>query len=234
MDCLCETFDGHYLKSCTNILVCGCTNSGKTFLASELVANFKQSFPDSGPLNKVVICYSSFQPIYEKMIVPHVDKCKVELFNGFPAAKLADEQFWAGPEGSENILVLDDMQNQFNNPESAAALDKLWTVMSHHCSITCIAIIHDLFGKNLKLLKIHTSYFFLLKGGVQGSLHSLIQKQFFTGNHGLINKAAKSFYGDLNSRYFMVDCSLHNCQSRFKIRTGVLPSEHGCGYAFIS
>ena len=233
MDCAYQTFDSHYLHSQSNILIVGNTGSGKTWLATDLVGNFARSFPDAGKINKVVICFSSFQPAYERMTAAF-DPDIIHLFNYFPADILGDEKFWSCEEGKENILVLDDLQGCFTNAKNLQVLEKLWTVMSHHCKITNICLLHDMFAKNLKMLKINTSYFFLLRGGMIGALFSTIQRFFFPNQQGIVSRAAKICYGDeCGSRYLLVDCSTRNYGSPYQLRTGVLPSERGIGHAFM-
>lgn len=224
-----ETFENFYLKPCSTILLVGSSGAGKTTIAKELIANHEESFPSAKGLSvhKVVICYNVWQPLYDEIIEQFPSK-KVFLYNGFPAEKLSNPEFWRHPTDSKAIsyCFIDDLQNIITTRENLPALERLFCALSHHERITVILSLHNLFTPGLQTTKLNSNYIFYLKSSMPGLTLTSLQRYCFPQSRGILwNATNLAFNPPFNSRYLLIDSTLENANSNYRLRCGVLPSE---------
>ncbi|CAH3198528.1 unnamed protein product [Porites evermanni] len=135
-------------------MIAGMTGSGKTAWVRSLLQ--QASEPIYPPPERIVWCYSQWEPGYTQMLVamPHI-----EFVKGIPTALEQDAYF---DVNKRNLIVFDDQ-------EIDASKDKrivnLFTRGSHHRNLSVIYIVQNLFhqGKGSRSISLNSHYLVLFK-----------------------------------------------------------------------
>ena len=75
------------------------------------------------------------------------------------------------------IVVFDDFEQDII--ENSGYYRQIWTVLSHHLNITCIALLHNLFAKDLRTISLNTHRIVLTKSLRDSSQISYLSRQCF-------------------------------------------------------
>jgi hypothetical protein len=139
----------------TLFMVCGPTNSGKTWFVKRILENAHLMFKE--PPTFVLYCYGSvWQPMFDdiqhnvKNICFHEDlPTKAELLDIYR-------------DNGHFICVLDDLMSERAN---SVEVEQFVCIGSHHLNVTIICLIQNLFqkGKVMRTLSLNTHYFVLYK-----------------------------------------------------------------------
>ena len=115
-------------------MIAGMTGSGKTAWVRSLLQQASETiYP---PPERIVWCYSQWQPAYTQMLVamPHI-----EFVKGIPTALEQDSYF---DVNKRNLIVFDDQMIDASKDERIV---NLFTRDSHHCNLRVIYIVQNLF-----------------------------------------------------------------------------------------
>lgn len=192
-----------YLFKCpTNILLSGCTGSGKTSWLKRLLNNPSMF---SKPPDRIVYCYGIWTEDFN-------DMKSVEFREGLDLPSFDKTQ--------HTILILDDLMHEVLSSEEAC---KLVTMKSHHQNITPIVLVQNLYlqAKHSVTIMQNMHYRILLK-----SIKD-IQKIKMLGREMGKEKAMEAAYKDATSEpygYLFVDLSPHSIDD-LRLRTKVFPGE---------
>ena len=182
-------------------MVAGPTGSGKSVFIRRLVRQKNERI--SPPPERIVWCYSEWQPLYESML-----GSVVEFHQGLPE-KLDPKV--------RNLVVLDDLMN-----ETDASVTEMFTKGSHHRNISVIYIVQNLFhrGKEHRTISLNAHYMVLFKNPRDASQINSLARQIFP----LDSKYLQETYGDATSRpygYLFVDLK-QETQDNLRLRSRIL------------
>lgn len=161
-----------YFRHPANILIAGPTGCGKTSFVQQLIHN--KSFIFSIQSSKIHWFYGEWQPLYDNMSKLY----NVEFTKGLPS----DEMFKS--ICSNSIVVIDDQMN-----ELGSQVENLFTKKSHHCNVTIILLIQNLFNKNMRTLSINSHYIVLFKNPRDKTIISSLAKQMYPSNNKFLQEA---------------------------------------------
>ena len=127
------------------MMVAGPTQSGKSYFVYNLLVNKKNLILPE--INKIIYCYSVWQPLYEKMLV---DVNNITFHKGIP-----DQE-----NLKDAIIVIDDLMSECI--ENKQILD-LFTVGSHHRNLSVIFLTQNIYekGKYSRAISINSHYLVL-------------------------------------------------------------------------
>jgi hypothetical protein len=139
----------------TLFMVCGPTNSGKTWFVKRILENAHLMFKE--PPTFVLYFYGSvWQPMFDDMQHNVKNIC---FHEGLPTkSELLDIY----RDNGHFICVLDDLMSERAN---SVEVEQFVCIGSHHLNVTIICLIQNLFqkGKVMRTLSLNTHYFVLYK-----------------------------------------------------------------------
>ena len=157
------------LKTPSTIMINGPTQSGKTYLTSQLLRN-KSSIFNPVP-EQVVWCYGMWQPAYDELKESGVVD---EFMEGAESFKPKREE--EADRYIPTIVVFDDLQRSANG-----SMAKIFEVGSHHWNVTPIFLVQNAFhqGKHSRDMRLNTHYQFVFRNNSDMSQITTIAKQAF-------------------------------------------------------
>ena len=84
------------------------------------------------------------------------------------------------------LLIFDDLQNEIE--ANKEFFTKIWTIYIHHKNISCIAIFHNLFTKNIRTISLNTHKIILTKNLRDLTQIKVLSQQAFPGKKKLFIK----------------------------------------------
>ncbi len=84
-------------------------------MVNRLLKNLDHVTNSCPPVSKFVLCYAHHQPIYQEMLdsikqkYPNVE---THVFSHYPNDEMDSDDFWPVAEGTQSILILDDVLDQ--------------------------------------------------------------------------------------------------------------------------
>ena len=193
------------LKHPSSCLVVGPSQSGKTSLVREIIRSRKYE----PSVIKVKWCYSYSAPWF-------LEEPDIEFIHGLP------DSYEKG-----DLLVIDDLMHRLN--EKVA---DLFTAASHHCTVSVILILQNLFPrlKVMRDISLNAHYIILFKNARDASQVSCLGRQLYPRNSrfftdAYIKATTKPF------SYLVVD--LHpKTPEDYRLRDGLFPCEDGYYWLF--
>lgn len=201
----------------SSFILCGATNTGKTFFVKRLLENANFMFKE--PPLYILYCYGSvWQNIYDDML-KHIKH--LTFHEGLPSkAELID--IHKDVNGGHFICIFDDLMSETSNNVS---IEHLVCVGSHHLNMTIICLVQNLFqkGKIMRTLSLNTHYFILYKNRRDQEQIQRFGRQIFPQQSKYFMDAYQkgtSFpYG-----YLLVDLNPHSSKL-YQLRTKIFPGE---------
>ena len=138
----------HVFHGPSNIMITGCTSSGKTTFVKKLLDHPTLFEPQP---NKILYCYGAWQPLFNEMT-------HVQFHEGLPTKEDID----VFADGQHNFLVLDDLMMSIVKDE---AIQQLFTRGSHHKNITVLYLCQNAFcqGPCARSINLNCAYLVLFK-----------------------------------------------------------------------
>ena len=201
-------------------MIAGMTGSGKTAWVRSLLQQASETiYP---PPERIVWCYSQWQPAYTEMLVamPHI-----EFIKGIPTALKQDSYF---DVNKQNVIVFD---GQMIDASKDKRIVNLFTRGSHHRNLSVIYIVQNLFhqGKGSRSISLNSHYLVLFKNPRDKLQILTLAKQMYPGQTDFFlnqyEEAVKRPFG-----YLLIDLKT-TTQDNCRLRTNVLPSEEGFNQA---
>ena len=213
----CERFQFEHPFTC---MVAGMPGSGKTVWVRSLLKQANRMI--NPPPERIVWCYSQWQPAYMEMLVsiPHI-----EFVKGIPPALEQDSYL---DVNKRNLMVFDD---QMIDASKDKRIVNLFTRGSHHRNLSVIYIVQNLFhqGKGSRSISLNSHYLVLFKNPRDKLQILTLAKQMYPGKTGLFlnqyEEAVKRPFG-----YLLIDLKT-TTEDQCRLRTNVLPSEEGFNQA---
>ena len=199
----------------TSFMVCGPTNSGKTWFVKRILENAHLMFKE--PPTFVLYCYGSvWQPMFDDMQQNVKSIC---FHEGLPTkAKLLDIY----RDNVHFICALDDLMSESAN---SVEVEQFVCIGSHHLNMTIICLVQNLFqkGKVMRTLSLHTHYFVLYKNRRDQEQIQRFGRQAFPQQSKYFldtyQKATSTLYG-----YLSVDLNPHS-NKLYSFRSRIFPGE---------
>ena len=197
--------------------ISGPTGSGKTVWIFKLIQHIKDVFVDAP--ERILWFYGQYQSSYEKF---SRDLPDIEFINGLPEdwSEIIDPRV-------KNLIILDDLMYECgNDPE----ITKLFTKGSHHCNLSVIYVVQNLFhqAKESRTISLNSQYIVLFKNPRDRSQILHLAKQMYPGQTKFMVEA----YADATSKpysYLFVDLK-PNCPEEYRLRSNIFPGETTYAY----
>lgn len=188
----------------------GPSQSGKTCLLTKMLLQRNVLF--SKPFDRMVWCYSQWQPSY--------DKLKKKIPQIIWVEGLPDDLYQSFSPVKNNLLIADDLMGTDD-----ALISKIFTKGSHHLNLTIVYLLQNLFvqGKECRNISLNAHYIFLFKNPRENSQVGHLARQMYPQNSQFMQSAYRDATKEPHS-YLMVDCH-QETSDRFRLRTGILPDE---------
>ena len=211
----CQRFQFEHPFTC---MVAGMTGSGKTVWVQSLLTQAYRMI--NLPPEKIVWCYSQWQPAYMEMLVTIPN---IEFVKGIPTALEQDAYFSVN---KRNLIVFDDQMIDVGKDQRIVNVN-LFTRGSHHRNLSVIYIVQNVFhqGKGSRSISLNSHYLVLFKNPRDKLQVLTLAKQMYPGRIDFFLKqyeeAVRRPYG-----YLLIDLKT-TTQDDCRLRTNVLPEEEG-------
>ena len=197
-------------------MTAGMTKSGKAAWVLSLLHQASEAI--YLPPERIVWCYSQWQPAYTEMLVamPHI-----EFIKGIPTALEQDSYF---DVNKQNLIVFDD---QMIDASKDKRIVNLFTRGSHHRNLSEIYIVQNLFhqGEGSRSISLNGHYLLLFKNPRDKLQNLTLAKQMYPGQtYFFLNQyeeAVKRLFG-----YLLIDLKT-TTQDNCPLRKNLLPCEEG-------
>ena len=207
----CQRFQFEHPFTC---MVAGMTGSGKTVWVQSLLTQAYRII--NLPPEKIVWCYSQWQPAYMEMLVTVPN---IEFVKGIPTALEQDAYFSVN---KRNLIVFDD---QMIDAGKDQRIVNLFTRGSHHRNLSVVYIVQNVFhqGRGSRSISLNSHYLVLFKNPRDKLQILTLAKQMYPSETAWFIKeyeeAVRRPYG-----YLFVDLR-PTTPDRCRLRTNVLPGE---------
>ncbi|XP_049341305.1 uncharacterized protein LOC125805028 isoform X2 [Astyanax mexicanus] len=198
-------------------IVCGPSNSGKSFFIKMLLENCTDSM--SKIPDRIVWCYTCWQPLYDELM----DKLNIYFVQGIPESLCDDELF---PPHKTNLLVIDDLMESASKSEE---VEKAFTKYTHHRNLSVIYLVQNLFfqGRSSRTINLNTNYMVLFKNPRDKLQINVLARQMYPRN----SKYFLECFQDATSRpygYLLVDLKASTPED-LRLRSGLFFTGGSCG-----
>nr|DAC81259.1 TPA_asm: FtsK [Astyanax tetra cavefish adintovirus] len=199
-------------------IVCGPSNSGKSFFIKTLLENCAVSM--SKIPDQIVWCYSCWQPLYDELM----NVVNIRFVQGIPDSLCDDNIF---PPHTSSLVIFDDlMLSASNNLE----VQNAFTKYTHHRNLSVIYLVQNLFfqGKSSRTINLNTNYMVLFKNPRDKLQISVLARQMYPGN----GKFMLECFQDATARpygYLFVDLKA-STPEELRLRSGLFSWENPAVY----
>jgi len=201
-----------------NILVVGSTQSGKTEFVKKLLLQTEKVFTQK--ICKIIYCYGAWQPTFE--ILESKLGSLIQFRTDIPTR---DElmTLWRELKG-EIILVLDDKMVSLSDNAQGAGVVEIVCVLSHHCHISCVITLQNIFhNKTVREISLNSHYICLFRNARSASQVRTLGNQIMPGQADYFmdsySKAVSKNFG-----YLLLDLS-PTTHENYRLRTNIFPGE---------
>ena len=200
------------IESPTSIIIAAPSGSGKTELAKQILLHADGIFKQKP--SKIMFCYNAWQKTYDDI---QSQLPNIVFWKGIPSQE--DFDYWA-TSNDHKILLLDDLMLETANKSSLA---DLFCVGSHHCNITVIYMIQNLYQKGIRTISLNCHYFILFRNNRDQLQIQNFGRQVFPGKlkffMNAYDRATSKPYG-----YLLIDLSPHSDRN-YQLRSNILPGQ---------
>ena len=165
----CRRFQFEHPFTC---IVAGMTGSGNTVWVKSLLTQAYRMI--NLPPEKIVWCYSQWQPAYTEILVTIPN---IEFVKGIPTALEQDAYFSVN---KRNLILIDDQMIEAGNDNRIV---NLFTKGSHHRNLNVIYVVQNLFhqGKGNRSISLNSHYLVLFKNPRDKLQVLTLAKQMYPG-----------------------------------------------------
>ena len=198
-------------------LVARPTCCGKTQFVKRLRESGEQVI-DSAPEN-IMWCYGIYQPTYDEILksLP-----TIKFIEGLP-----DNMESMLDSSIRTLVVVDDLMQELSSNQR---ITNLFTKSCHHCNLSVIFILQNIFyrGKELRDLSLNCHYLVLFKSPRDSSQVTHVAKQMFPGHMNFMRESFKDAT-DKAFGYLFGDLKAQTPRD-FRLRTNIFPGETQIAY----
>lgn len=208
-------------KAPSSLLICGASGSGKTFFTANLIANRGKIF-DPPPRN-VVYFFKIWQEIYDRM----KETCpEIRFINTPPSSFEGFRDLMEGYKKDDGVMVIfDDYEEEM--VRDSTLYTKIYTVLSHHANLVPVALMHNLFRKELRTLSLNVHRLVLMKSPRDISQISYLSRQCFPTTKNYLSSVYNHVMGYEGFPYIVVNFAPHSGDGgHIKVSTRIFESEY--------
>lgn len=193
------------LQHPSTTLIVGPSKTGKTTLAREIIR--RRLYEPN--VQKIKWCYSYFAPWF-------LEEPNIEFIQGLPETYEKDD-----------LIVIDDMMLRLNEK-----IADLFTAASHHCNVSVILILQNLFprARMMRDISLNTNYIILFENPRDRNQVSCLARQLDPNNPRFIMdayiKATFRRYG-----YLVIDLHSQTPQE-YRYRENLFPDQYGVWWIY--
>ena len=193
------------------MILSGCSGAGKSYLVQEMISNLN-SVMDRIP-NKIYICYSRLQPLYENM--KEASPVPVVMMEGLP------EDF---KPASNSLLIVDDLQGQVTS-----VICDWFTKNCHHYGSSVIYLIQNLFDKHPlhRTVSLNANYILIFNNPRDRSQVNHLARQAFANRPQVMIDAYQTATAKPHG-YLIIDFK-QTTPEIYRLRDNIIP-EKSCVY----
>ena len=199
--------------------ISGKTSSGKTELVKNMLLDHRHVFKPSP--DRVVYVYTIFQPAYEELEKALGEK--IQFRTDIPAESELKEFY--EETGQSTLLILDDKMLSLDNGASGKNLVRLATVISHHCSVSVMFLVQNLYHntQSAREVALNCSVTIIFKNERSASQLTKFGTSILPGKLQYFLQSYELSTSDPYG-YLVIDLS-QNLDKKFKLRTHVLAGQ---------
>jgi hypothetical protein len=192
-------------------LVCGPTQSGKTYLMYQILLNNKIII--NPQIERIIVCYGLWQPTYElfKTITPSIE---------FNEGIIQLDDF----DTSKNtLIILDDLMEKCFEDIN---IQNLFTKNSHHKNISVFLLAQNLFtqAKYSRTISLNSHYLIIFKNPRDQTQISVLGGQMFPGNKKYLIDAFKDATESKKNGYLFIDLK-QETENKNRVQSGIIPGD---------
>jgi len=210
-------FDARFAHPASH-LITGPSSSGKTCKTYSILRHKNLLFKNGHDIKHVILCYSQWQPIYQKM----KDKLIVNTFiNKLPSTEEFENITLPHKNNGGCIVVIDDFMGEIGK-----AFEQLVTVTARHCNVSLIILFQCIFPVNKlgRTISLNVRYLHVHK---QPRDRKQVANLLYQMNpaHG---KALFQAFDAITIKSYasaLLDAS-QDCPEHLRVRSNYLPSEY--------
>ena len=204
----------------TQIIITGPTKAGKTTLAIQILSNRDVMLPGLQEIYWFYTMESSTTKAREHL--PGVN-----FVQGFPTLEKLESLDTTIPK----LIVLDDMQEMTDKKATFEDLKKLFTAVSHHCNISLIFIVQDIYvNKNMtRLANQAENLLAMCNGAACYQIPKLGNKLFGSGHEHFIRWAISDVKANSSHGYLLLSTGAEVLDC-YKVRSKILPQDYNTFY----
>jgi hypothetical protein len=202
-----DTLDTFVFQAPFSCLVAGPSQSGKTTLLLSILKHARQMI-NPAP-DRIMYCYEQEQEAFST--VPGI-----ELHHGLPDTQDFDPRI-------HNLVILDDLMDQADcNP----AIQKMFTVDTHHKNISIFFITQNLYskGKCMRTISLNTNYMLIFNNPRDRQQIRNLSRQMFPNNGKFLSECYDDATEAKHFGYLFLDLT-QKTKQKHRIQTNILPRE---------
>ena len=208
----------HKFKLPKNILCVGSTQSGKSYWCNKLLLNGDALFEPKP--ERYIVCYSEWQPCYDEL--QNELGSLVTFRTDIPTKQELSDMYRENPV--HTILLIDDKMSSFRNDAQGRSLIDIVCVQAHHCLISCIILVQNIFHSPvLREISLNCHYHILFRNNRSYSqiraLGTQVAPRCLNYFLDAYEKATCKAYG-----YLVLDLC-PDTPERFKFKTNIFPDQ---------
>ena len=164
--------------------------------------------------------YKAYQKTYDE-----IQKTNIKIFF-LNSIVTNEESFFNLIENhkEKNILfVFDYLQNEIEANKDF--FSKIWTIYIHHNKISCIAIFHNLFTKNIRTISLNTHKIILTKNLRDLTQIKILSQQAFPRKKNFLPNIFNSLSQN-RYPYILLDFTPSSGNSYIRVLSNLFPHEH--------
>lgn len=192
------------------MIVAGSSRAGKSYFVRQLLADPElwSCYPDSA-----LLCYQTTSP---EQYADWCAACDLQLYKGVPKEV---------PGHGHRLVILDDLTPDHIDRYMNTLID-LFCVRSSHDRISCIAVVHNLYYKNLRSLRLSANYVVFFPSLLDCSHLTRFAHQAFAGRPHVFMDAYEKATAGRAYAHLMFDANPStNPRHRLRSRVTDIPQE---------
>ena len=156
----------------SSIILAGPSGSGKTHFLKKLL-NVRYSLFDPPP-KTVFFFYKVYQNHYSEM--KNLDS-SIFFIDELPQTVESFKSLIEPYKDKGSLVIFDDYENEII--KNISLFSEIWTVLSHHLNCTPLAVLHNLFAKEIRTISLNTHRIILTKSLRDSAQISYLSRQCY-------------------------------------------------------
>lgn len=156
----------------TSIILAGPSGSGKTHFLKKLL-NVRSSLFDPAP-KAIFFFYKVYQNHYSEM--KNLDP-SIFFIDELPQTVESFKSLIEPYKNNGSLVIFDDYENEII--KNISLFSEIWTVLSHHMNCTPLAVLHNLFAKEIRTISLNTHRIILTKSLRDSAQISYLSRQCY-------------------------------------------------------